>query len=297
MNLRRLDMNNILKIRNLRKEYEEFVLDDISWDIPKGYITGLIGPNGAGKTTTIKLIMNLINSDGGAIEVFDLDHVANDIEIKNRVGYVGEEQFFYEHRSANWTGKFVSHFFTEWDMERYKKLLEEFEIPRKKMIRKFSKGMRVKLSLAIALSHNPELIILDEPTAGLDPIIRRDVLDFLQTITQNGDKSVLISSHITDDIARIADTITYMIDGRIALTAAKDDLLANWKRIHFSKGALDPKILKDLEQAEDHAFGGSGITRDYLQIKDSLSQGLATGEIKVENVGLDDILISLVKGQ
>ncbi|MGD9346278.1 MAG: ABC transporter ATP-binding protein [Candidatus Aminicenantes bacterium] len=289
-------MDNMLKITNLRKEYDEFVLDDISWDVPKGYITGLIGPNGAGKTTTIKLIMNMIRADGGKVEVFGLDHVANDLEIKNRVGYVGEEQFFYEHRSANWTGKFVSHFYTEWDMHRYQKLLEKFEIPRKKMIRKFSKGMRVKLSLAIALSHNPELIILDEPTAGLDPVIRRDVLDFLQSITRNGDKSVLISSHITDDIARIADTITYMINGRIALHADKDDLLANWKKIHYSKGALDPKILDDLEQVEDHAFGGSGITRDFLKIKDSLSQGLCNGNIKVENVGLDDILISLVKG-
>ncbi len=290
-------MTNVLKIQNLRKEYEEFVLDDISWDVPQGYITGLIGPNGAGKTTTIKLIMNLIKSDGGEVKVLGLDHIDNDLEIKNRVGYVGEEQFFYEHRSANWTGKFVSHFFTDWDGKRYQELLEEFEIPRKKMIRKFSKGMRVKLSLAIALSHNPDLIILDEPTAGLDPIIRRDVLDFLQSITQNGDKSVLISSHITDDIARIADIITYMINGRIALTAAKDDLLANWKRIHYSKGALDPEMIENLEQVEDHAFGGSGITRNYLEIKDSLSQGLTSGNIKTENVGLDDILISLVKGQ
>jgi len=290
-------MDNILKITNLRKEYEEFVLDDISWDVPKGYITGLIGPNGAGKTTTIKLIMNLLRSDGGRVEVLGLDHIDDDIEIKNRVGYVGEEQFFYEHRSADWTGKFVSHFFSDWDMQRYKELLEEFKIPRKKMIRKFSKGMRVKLSLAIALSHDPELIILDEPTAGLDPVIRRNVLDFLQSITQNGDKSVLISSHITDDIARIADTITYMINGRIALHTAKDDLLASWKKIHYSKGALAPKILDNLEQLEDHAFGGSGITRDFLKIKDSLSQGLSNGNIKVENVGLDDILISLVKGR
>jgi ABC-2 type transport system ATP-binding protein len=289
-------MNNILEIRNLRKEYEEFVLDDISWDVPQGYITGLIGPNGAGKTTTIKLIMNLIKSDGGEIKVLGLDHVSSDIEIKNRVGYVGEEQFFYEHRSANWTGKFVSHFFSDWDMEGYHKLLEKFEIPKKKMIRKFSKGMRVKLSLAIALSHNPELIILDEPTAGLDPIIRRDVLDFLQSITQNGDKSVLISSHITDDIARIADTITYMINGRIALTATKDDLMTNWKKVHYAKGALDLKIIDTLEQVENHAFGGSGITRNFLKIKDALTKGLTSGAIKIENVGLDDILISLVKG-
>lgn len=289
-------MNNVLEIKNLRKEYEEFILDDISWDVPKGCITGLIGPNGAGKTTTIKLIMRLINSDGGEINVFGLDQKSNDIEIKNRIGYVGEEQPFYEHRSAHWTGKFVSHFFRDWDMALYQKLLEDFKIPPKKMIRKFSKGMRVKLSVAIALSHNPELIVLDEPTAGLDPVVRRDVLDFLQNVTQDGERSVLISSHITDDIARIADTITYMINGQIVLTAAKDDLLANWKRIHFSKGALDPALLNSLDQVRNHAFGGSGITRDYLKIKDKLSAGMTADEIKVENVDLDDILISLVQG-
>ena len=163
------------------------------------------------------------------------------------------------------------------------------------MIRKFSKGMKVKLSLAIALSHNPDLIMLDEPTAGLDPVIRRDVLDFLQTTTQDGSKTVLISSHITDDIARIADCITYMINGRIAKFASKDDLQANWKRIHFTKDSLDQKVIDSFKSVEDHMFGCTGITDDYLKIKETLSQGLTSGDIKVESLGLDDILISLVK--
>jgi ABC-2 type transport system ATP-binding protein len=288
-------MDNIIEIKDLKKEYEEFVLDNISWNVPRGYIMGLIGPNGAGKTTTIKLIMNLISPDGGDIRVFGLNHSQNEKKIKNRIGYVGEEQYFYDYRSANWTGKFVSHFYKHWDMEKYHGLLEQFELPKKKMIRKFSKGMKVKLSLAIALSHNPELIILDEPTAGLDPVIRRDVLDLLQEITQDGSKTVLISSHITDDIARIADYITYMINGRIVRTAAKDDLLANWKKIHFTKGSLDQQTIAMLDKVEDHMFGSSGIAKNYLAIRDKLEEGLATGDIKIESVGLDDILISLVK--
>ena len=124
-------MNNILEIRNLRKEYDEFVLDDISLDIPKGCVMGLIGPNGAGKTTTIKLIMNLINSDGGEVKAFGLDNKTNEIEIKNRIGYVGEEQHFYDYRSAVWTGKFVSHFFSRWDADCYHSLLKRFDIPPK----------------------------------------------------------------------------------------------------------------------------------------------------------------------
>jgi ABC-2 type transport system ATP-binding protein len=288
-------MDNVIEIKELRKKYEEFVLDSISWIVPKGYIMGLIGPNGAGKTTTIKLIMNLIQPDGGDIRVFGLNHVKDEKEIKNRIGYVGEEQYFYDYRSATWTGKFVSHFYRQWDMEKYHSLLDQFELPKKKMIRKFSKGMKVKLSLAIALSHNPELIILDEPTAGLDPVIRRDVLDLLQTTTQDGSKTVLISSHITDDIARIADCITYMINGRIVQTADKDDLLGNWKKIHFTKGSLDQQTIDSLDRVEEHMFGSSGITKNYLAIKDKLEKGMASGDIKIESVGLDDILISLVK--
>jgi len=289
-------MQNILEIKNLRKEYPEFILENISWDIPKGYVMGLIGPNGAGKTTTIKLIMNLIRSDGGQIKVFGLDSIKDEKQIKNKIGYVGEEQYFYDYRSADWTGKFVSHFFDRWDMERYRSLLDRFEIPPKKRIRKFSKGMKVKLSLAIALSHNPELILLDEPTSGLDPIIRREAIDFLKTFTEENEKSVIISSHITDDIARIADYVTYMVNGKIVLTDSKDELLSNWKKIHFTPDSLDKSIIDRLEDVESQMFGSSGLIKNYPEIQEALTPGITSGDVKVESVGLDDILIALVKG-
>jgi ABC-2 type transport system ATP-binding protein len=289
-------MENVLEINKLRKEYPEFVLNDIDWKVPKGYVMGLIGPNGAGKTTTIKLIMNLLRSDGGQVQVFGLDNIQYEKRIKNKIGYVGEEQYFYDHKNAAWTGEFVSHFFDEWDGERYQMLLEKFELSPKKRIRKYSKGMKVKLSLAIALSHNPELIMLDEPTSGLDPIIRREVIDFLKSFTEDKDKSVILSSHITDDISRIADYITYMIDGRIVMTKSKDELLSDWKKINFTPEALDKSILDRLERVETHMFGSSGLTNNYSAIQKALTPGLASGDIKVENVGLDDILIALVKG-
>jgi ABC-2 type transport system ATP-binding protein len=289
-------MEHILEINKLRKEYPEFILDNIDWNVPKGYVMGLIGPNGAGKTTTIKLIMNLIESDGGRIEVFGLDNIQNEKAIKNKIGYVGEEQYFYDHKNAAWTGEFVSHFYSSWDAERYHSLLEQFEIPPKKRIRKFSKGMKVKLSLAIALSHNPELIMLDEPTSGLDPIIRREVVDFLKTFTEEKDKTVILSSHITDDISRIADYITYMINGQIIMTESKDELLSEWKKIHFTPESLDKSVVDKLENVESQMFGSSGLTKDYSAIQDALASGLASGDIKVESVGLDDILIALVKG-
>ena len=288
-------MKSVVQLKNLRKEYQEFILDNVTLDIPEGYITGLIGPNGAGKTTTIKLIMNLIQADGGTVEVMDLTHDKYEKEIKDRIGYVGEEQFFYEHRSAQWTGKFVSHFYSKWDNGRYQELLTEFQLPPKKRIKTYSKGMRVKLALAIALSHNPELIILDEPTSGLDPVIRREVLDLLQRDSMDEKRSVLISSHITDDISRVADYIAYMIHGSFVLFSAKDELLADWKTLHFKKDSLDPKIAATLENVETQMFGSSGVTRRYREIAPDLAEGVASGDIKVENVGLDDILIAMVK--
>jgi len=288
-------MKSVVKLKDLRKEYKEFILDNVTLDIPEGFITGLIGPNGAGKTTTIKLIMNLIQSDGGRIEVLNLTHDKYEKEIKDRIGYVGEEQFFYEHRSANWTGKFVSHFYSKWDKGRFQELLDEFQLPPKKRIKTYSKGMRVKLALAIALSHDPELIILDEPTSGLDPVIRREVLDLLQRVTMDEKRSVLISSHITDDISRVADYIAYMINGRFVLFSAKDELLADWKILHFKKDALDQEIAANLENVESQMFGSTGVTRRYREIKADLAEGVASGDIKVENVGLDDVLIAMVK--
>jgi ABC-2 type transport system ATP-binding protein len=287
--------NNILEINKLRKVYEEFILDDVSFHLPQGNIMGIIGPNGAGKTTTIKLIMNLIRRDGGDIRVFGLDPYKEEKKVKERIGYVGETQPFYEHRSARWTGRFVSHFYPRWDRALYAFLLERFQIPPKKRIKTFSKGMKVKLSLAIAFAHHPELIVLDEPTSGLDPIIRRDVMDFLKETVREENKTVLFSSHITDDLVRVADLILYIIEGRVVLSKTKDDLLSGWKKIHFTTGSLDEEIASGLINLETHMFGSAGITRDFESIKDHLKEGLEKGDIKVENVGLDDILIILAK--
>ena len=288
-------MKSVVKLENLRKEYQEFILDNVSLDFPEGYITGVIGPNGAGKTTMIKLMMNLIQADGGSVEILDLRHDKHEREIKDQIGYVGEEQYFYEHRSARWTGKFVSYFYSRWDHGRYMELLEEFKLPLKKRIKTYSKGMKVKLALAIALSHDPKLIILDEPTSGLDPVIRREVLDLLQRVTMDEKRSVIISSHITDDISRVADYIAYMINGRFVLFSAKDELQSDWKTLHFKKDSLDQKIVATLENLETQMFGSSGVTRHYRDIEPKIAEGVSNGDIKVENVGLDDILIAMVK--
>lgn len=256
---------------------------------------GIIGPNGAGKTTTIKLIMNLIHRNSGSIKVFGYDPMEEEKRVKERIGYVGETQYFYEHRSARWTGRFVSHFYPSWDQNLFNRLLEEFKLPPRKRIKTFSKGMKVKLSLALAFAHKPDLVILDEPTAGLDPIIRREVVDFLRQSAQENDVTVLISSHITDDIVRVADLILYIINGKTVLSTSKDELLSGWKKIHFTPGALDDRIASGLVNLEHHTFGSAGVTKNYEAISHSLSEGIERGDIKIENVGLDDILIILSK--
>jgi ABC-2 type transport system ATP-binding protein len=225
-----------------------------------------------------------------------LDPRKDEKELKNRIGYVGEEQYFYQNRKVEWTGKFVSHFYRNWDHEWFLSLLDRFEISRKKKVRELSRGMQVKLSFAIALSHEAEFYILDEPTSGLDPIIRRELLDHLKKISIEENRSVLFSSHITDDVARIADNITFMDKGRVLLSEDKDLLLGRYKKIHFKNGTLDEGVKSHLSQVEEKMFATSGITNDYPSIQDKLDHRLAAGDIKVENVNLDDILINLVNG-
>jgi len=289
-------MTNAVEISQLRKEYKSFTLENISLNVPEGIIMGFIGPNGAGKTTTIKIMMDMIKPKAGTVKIFGLEHRKHSKEIKKRIGYVGEDQFFYGDKTVAWTGKFVSEFYDNWDTNTFQRLLTEFAISRTKKTRELSKGMKVRLSMALALAHDPELMVLDEPTAGLDPVIRRDILERFRAFAEDGRKSVLISSHITDDITRIADCVTFLVEGQIVLSEAKDELLSKWKRIHYKEGALDEKIVKTLTSRKAHMFAHSGVTNDYPSLKGILAEGIAKDAIKIENVNLDDVLISLVKG-
>ncbi len=289
-------MNRILEANGLRKEYRTFTLDGVTLEIPKGTILGLIGPNGSGKTTTIRMLMKMTRPDAGSIRMFGLGLDAHEKEIKNRIGYVGEEQFYYENKRVSWTGNFVSQYFEKWDREMFDSLLKEFDLDSSQKVGKLSKGMKVKLSFAIAFSHNPELMILDEPTAGLDPVIRREILDRLLAFRDDHDGSVFISSHITDDIVRIADHVAFIVDGKIVIHAEKDEILSDWKRLHFRPGAIEGEIVTGLRCVEAHAFGSTGVTNKYRELEGRIAPAVAAGDVKVENVNLDDILIAFVKG-
>lgn len=292
-----METKPVLYLNHLKKKYREFMLDIESLYLERGNILGLIGPNGAGKTTTVKIIMNMVRRDGGEVSVFGLDPRKNEKVVKQRVGYVGEEPAFYGDKTVDWTGTYVSGFYPKWNTNRFQNFLDRFAISRSKKIRELSKGMKVKLSLALALSHEAELYILDEPTAGLDPIIRREVLELLLAESREYERSVLISSHITDDISRLADRVAFLVDGRVVFAGLKDDIRAEWKKIHYKKGALKEDLVSSLLCLEEHAFSLSGITDTYQEIEGRLEKPIQEGTVKIENVDLDDVLIALVEGE
>ena len=214
-----------LEVTGLRKRYKGFALKDVSFQLPRGYIGGLIGPNGAGKTTIIKLIMNLVRRDGGEIQVFGLDNRADEADIKSRIGFVYDVPGYWDDKSLDAHRRALAPFYPRWSDETFERLCGEFDLPLDRKFDALSQGMQTKFALAMALSHEADLLIMDEPTAGLDPVFRRELLQRLSALLQDERKSILFSTHITSDLARVADFITFVRNGEIAFSLPKDQLL------------------------------------------------------------------------
>lgn len=282
--------DNILEIINLNKSYGNFKLSDVNILLPRGYIMGFIGANGAGKTTTIKLIMNMIKKDSGEIRVFGKDHVKYELYIKNKVGYVSEQPVFYENQTVAWNVNFAKQFYHEWDDERFEELLARFSIDRSKKINQLSKGMKMKTALAIALSHNPELLILDEPTSGLDPIVRDELLGILMEFIQDESRSVFFSSHITTDIEKIGDYVTFIDNGRIILSEEKDKILEKWKIVKGDVNQVS-NYKKDLIGIEQTRVYFKALVKDF----DAFKAQYDISSLVIDKPSLDDILLHLTK--
>ena len=221
-------MENILEVKNLNKRYKEFELKNINLSLPHGMIMGLIGENGAGKTTTIKSILNLIRIDSGEIKIFGLDLGKDEKEIKENVGVVLDDSFLSEYLTGKDINKIMKKIYKNWDEELFFKYLKEFNLPIDKISKEFSSGMKMKLKIAVALSHKPKLLILDEPTSGLDPVARNEILDIFQDFIETGEHSILVSSHITSDLEHVADYITFINNGEIVMCKDKDELLEKY---------------------------------------------------------------------
>ena len=250
---------NNLELHNVSKTFSEFSLNDISFELPKGYIMGLVGSNGAGKTTTLNLIMNMMEKDGGSIKVFGKDHLEYEKQIKQDIGIVYDSSFFVDTWTVRELEKALSMFYDEWNHDTFIRMKEQFELPDKTRIGKMSRGMQMKLMLACACSHNAKLLLLDEPTSGLDPTTRSEILDILQDYIQDGEKSVLFSTHITTDLEKVADYITYLEHGRLVYTGSMEELLAKYCIIKGAPGELTEDLRQHLIGLSQTSLGFEGL--------------------------------------
>lgn len=228
-------MENILELEGLSKSYDDFTLKNVDFNLPKGSIMGLVGENGAGKTTIIKLILNLIKKESGSIKVFDLDNIENEQHIKEKIGVVLDESYFHDNLKAKDINLIMSNIYSNWDKNVFFYYVKKFRLPMDKIVKEFSKGMKMKLSIAVALSHDPQFLILDEPTSGLDPIVRSEILDIFLDFIQDEEKSILFSTHITSDLDKIADYITFIHEGEIIFSETKDDMINDFGIIKCGK--------------------------------------------------------------
>jgi ABC-2 type transport system ATP-binding protein len=289
-------MDTILEARNLTKHYEDFSLRSVSLAVRRGSIAGFFGPNGAGKSTLVKLLAHQAPSHMGTVRVFGLSYEDGEREIKNRIGYVPQEPVFYPDKSVQWTARFAAPYFARWDGGSFYGLLDQFKVNPLKKVKHLSGGQKKLLSIAFALSHDAELLILDEPTAGLDVVYRRALLDRLRAFVADGEKTVIVASHITDGLDEISEDVSFLTDGRIVLHEDKDDLLSRWKWIHYKDGALGPGVEDRLTSVQRQPFGNRGLTGDFPAVPADLAPALAAGDAKVENASLEDILVSFIKG-
>lgn len=291
------DTGNILEIRDLNKTYvdhendDDFALKNLTFDIPKGSIMGLIGENGAGKTTTIKLILNLIKRDSGNIKVFGLDNIENEMAIKKRIGVVLDEGGFYEELSPVNISRIMKNIHIGWDESLFQSYLAKFKIIGNKKLKDFSKGMKMKLSLALAFSHKPDFLILDEPTSGLDPVIRSEVLDLFLDFIQDEEKSILFSTHITGDLDKIADYITFIHNGEMVFSKDADEL-------HGGYGIIKCGI-NDFQRIDSANIAGYRKNKFGYEV---LISNKEEAEIKykdmvLDSANLEDIMLFHVKNE
>ncbi|WP_291564227.1 MULTISPECIES: ABC transporter ATP-binding protein [unclassified Clostridium] len=284
-------MEKILEIKDISKKYSDFALDNVSFNLDRGYIMGFIGPNGAGKSTTIKLIMNLIRKDSGYIKVFGLDSVKDEKTIKERIGFVYDNSYFYEDLTCENMKKIIAPFYKRWDEKLYKKYMDEFSLPRDKKIKELSKGMRMKYSIILALSHNAELIIMDEPTSGLDPVVRAEILDIFRDIIQDENKSLIFSSHITTDLEKIADYITFINNGKIVFSEEKDSIIESYGIVKGDNDLLDRDIEKEFIGVKKNKFGFEALTSNKEKTKKIFGN-----KVIIERPTIDDIMVYNVRG-
>ena len=274
-----------IEIKNLVKKFDGFTLGPIDLSIPKGAIVGYIGQNGAGKSTSIKLLLGLLKKDLGEIKILGYDN-PNSIELKDKIGVVFDDLLVPEEMTLVDLEKFCSRVYSKWDRDFFYQLKKKFNLSEKQVVKSYSRGMRMKLSMAVALSHNAEILILDEATSGLDPIVREEILDFLLDFMQEENHTILISSHILSDLEKVADYIAFINDGKVLFVEAKDELKENYGICTLSNEEVQTLDKKAIIGRRIHSFG-----QDLL-----VKRNLVPDGIRLQKPSIEDIMIYFVKG-
>ncbi len=286
-------MENILELQQMCKSFPKsnFILDKLSFSLPYGAILGFVGENGAGKTTTIGCILNTIKKDSGKIKLFGKEMLDADTAMREKIGVVYDGNNF----PTNWTAKqlagIMAGFYTQWDNALFQKYIENFKLPTNQKIKHYSRGMTMKLAIAVALSHHPQLLILDEATSGLDPIVRDEMLDVFLDFVQEENHSVLLSSHITSDLEKIADYITFIHSGKLIATVSKNELIYNYAIMRCKESQFLALDTSDILAYRKRDFQIDVLVSDvkYAQRKYK--------NVIIDHVSVDEIFLMLVKGE
>ena len=286
-------MNSTLILKNVNKKYEKsnFAIKDISFSIPEGSIVGFIGENGAGKSTTMNCILNVIRRDSGTIEIFGREMTDEDIDIRENIGVVYDSNNFSEYLTAKQLADILGRIYSKWDDFCFEQFLRRFGLPESQKIKTYSRGMSMKLAIAVALSHDSKLLILDEATSGLDPIMRDEILDVLLEFVKQENHSILLSSHITSDLEKIADYIVFIHNGEIILNKTKDELIYEYGVIRCSENDFYNILPEDIL---------SSMKKDYqidVLIKNKKLMEKKYKNLIIDSVSLDEIMLLLAKGE
>ena len=283
-------MAAILEVKNLTKHYDGFTLDHVSFQVPGGCIMGLVGENGAGKSTTIKAILDLVHKDEGTVTFWGQE-LSGSSDLKEDIGVVFDGISFYETLTPVQVGKILGAAYRRWDDRLYKQYLERFSIPKEKEIKGLSKGMKAKLSIAAALSHRPKFLIMDEATSGLDPVMRDDMLDVFLEFVQDEEHSILMSSHITTDLEKVADYITFIHQGKLLFCKPKDELRYQYGIVRCGAAAFE-----QMDKADVLAWRKEDYQWDVL-VPDKEKARRLYKNVVVDDATIDDILLLYVKGE
>ncbi|MFD1065022.1 ABC transporter ATP-binding protein [Oceanobacillus locisalsi] len=278
-------MEHIVEFKNVTKRFKDFSLENIDLQIKQDHVTGFVGANGAGKSTTMKLMMHLLQPDEGEVKIFGMNYAGNEKQIKERMGFVYDSNVFYESLNLKDIKRIVAPAYKNWDDKVFYNYIKLFELPLNKAIKTFSKGMQMKASLAIALSHDAEFIMMDEPTAGLDPVFRRELLDILQEMMDDGGRTLFFSTHITSDLERIADDVAFIQKGKMLFHDSMEDMQ---NRYALVKGSID-LLTRETEdifiKVERSASGFQALTDDVREV-----QALLGDRVEMEAATLEDIM-------